>query len=77
VIVEVVDELGEREWNDSIAEDKKLIAKMIAQGAVYRVADKAEMEHVRAVAGPANKAFADKYPDVTQRMAELEKRCGK
>ena len=76
VIVDVIDEISKRQWNEAIEEDKKMISKMTAQGAVYRVADKVEIQRWRDVAVPGNKAFTGKYPDVTQKIAELDKRCG-
>ncbi|MDP2007936.1 MAG: TRAP transporter substrate-binding protein DctP [Rubrivivax sp.] len=74
-IVDVVDEIGKRQWNEAIAEDKKMIAKMTTQGAVYRVADKAEIQRWRDLAVPGNKSFTDKHVDVTRQMAELDARC--
>ncbi|MBE0549898.1 MAG: TRAP transporter substrate-binding protein DctP [Rubrivivax sp.] len=74
-IVDVIDEIGKRQWNEAIAEDKKMIAKMTAQGAVYRVADKAEIQRWRDLAVPGNKSFTDKHVDVTRQMAELDARC--
>ena len=75
-IVDVIDEIGKRQWNQAIEADKKMITKMTDQGAVYRVADKAEIQRWRDLAVPGNKAFTEKYPGVTRQMTELEARCG-
>ncbi len=74
-VVDSFEEIEKRQWNEAIAEDKKMISKMTAQGAIYRVADKAEIQRWRAHAEPGNKAFEAKYPEVTRRFADLEARC--
>lgn len=74
-IVDVIDEIAKRQWNDSIQEDKKLIAKMTKQGAVYHVADKAEIQRWRDLAAPGIKSFTDKHSDVTRQIAKLDARC--
>lgn len=74
-VVDVIDEIGKRQWNEAIEEDKKLIAKMTSQGAIFRTADKAEIQRWRDRAAPGNKAFAERYPDVAYKLADLEKRC--
>ena len=75
-VVDTIDDISKRQWNEAIEEDKKMVSKMTAQGAVYRVADKPEIQRWRDLAAPGHKAFTEKYPDVTQKMADLEKRCG-
>lgn len=75
-VVDTVAEISKRQWGEAIEEDKKLIAKMTGQGALYHVADKAEIARWKAHAEPGTKAFEAKYPDVTRRMAELLASCG-
>lgn len=74
-VEDVVTEISQRQWNEAIEEDKKMIAKMTGQGATYRVADKNEITRWKTVAAPVNKSFTDKHADVAQRFAELDKRC--
>jgi C4-dicarboxylate-binding protein DctP len=74
-VVDTIEEISKRQWNEAIEEDKKMIAKMTAQGAIYRVADKAEIERWRKHAEPGSKAFEAKYPDAMRKMNELEARC--
>jgi len=75
-VTETIDEIGKRQWKEAIEEDKKMISKMTSQGAVYRVADKGEIQRWRNVAAPNTKAFGEKYPEVTQKLAALESKCG-
>ena len=74
-VTDVMAEIAKRQWNEAIEEDKKMIAKMPAQGAVYRTADKAEIARWRAQAAPVTKSFTEKYPDVAKKMADLGKTC--
>lgn len=74
-VEDVVTEISQRQWNEAIEEDKKMIAKMTGQGASYRVADKNEIARWKTVAAPVNKSFTDKHGDVAQRFVELDKRC--
>lgn len=74
-VTDVMAEIAKRQWNEAIEEDKKMIAKMTGQGAVYRTADKAEIARWRAQAAPVTKSFTEKYPDVARKMADLGKSC--
>lgn len=74
-ITETMEEIAKRQWNEAIAADQKLIEKMTSQGAIYRVADKAEVARWRAQAAPVTKTFTDKHPDATKQFAELSKSC--
>ncbi len=75
VVTDTVAEIGQRQWNEAIEADKKLIQKMTAQGAIFRTASTAEIKRWRERAAPGNKAFTDKYPDVAQKLAAIEKKC--
>ena len=75
VVTDTVAEIGQRQWNEAIEADKKLIQKMTAQGAIFRTASTAEIKRWRERAEPGNKAFTDKYPDVAQKLAAIEKKC--
>ena len=74
-IVERLAEVARTQWGEAIAADKKLLDKMKAQGAIIRTANSAEIKRWRERAAPGTKTFTDKHPDVTQKMAELAKRC--
>lgn len=74
-VVDTIAEIGQRQWSEAIEEDKKMIQKMTAQGAVFRTASPAEIKRWRDRAAPVNKTFTDKYADVTEKLAAIEKRC--
>jgi TRAP-type C4-dicarboxylate transport system substrate-binding protein len=75
-ITDSIADIAKTQWNEAIVADKKLIDKMKAQGAVYREASTAETQRWRQLAAPSIKAYTEKYPDVTQKLAALEKQCG-
>ena len=74
-VTDVMAEIAKRQWNEAIEEDKKMISKMTGQGAVYRIADKAEIARWRAHAAPVTKSFTEKHADVARKMADLAKTC--
>jgi C4-dicarboxylate-binding protein DctP len=74
-VTDTVDEIGLRQWNEAVEADKKLIQKMTAQGAIFRTASTAEIKRWKERAAPGNKSFTDKYPDVAQKLAAIEKKC--
>ncbi len=74
-VTDVVAEIAKRQWKEAIEEDKKMIAKMTGQGAVFRTADKAEIARWRAHAAPVSKSFTDNHPGVAKKMADLGKTC--
>ena len=74
-VTDVVAEIAKRQWKEAIEEDKKMIAKMTSQGAVFRTADKAEIARWRARAAPVSKSFTDNHPGVAKKMADLGKTC--
>lgn len=74
-VTEAIAEIAKRQWNEAIEEDKKMIAKMTGQGAVFRTADKAEIARWRAHAAPVTKSFTEKHADVARKMADLGKTC--
>jgi len=74
-ITDTMQEIAGRQWNEAIEEDKKLIQKMTAQGAVFRTASAAEVKRWREKAAPVNKTFTDKYAETAQQLATIEKRC--
>lgn len=74
-VTDVIAEIAKRQWKEAIEEDKKMIAKMTGQGAVYRTADKAEIARWRAQAAPVTKSFTDKHADAAKKMADLAKTC--
>lgn len=75
-ITDTIKEITPRQWHDVAAEDKLLVDKMVAQGAVFRTASPEESKRWRALAKSNEKVFSDKYPEAIQRLGELEKRCG-
>ncbi|MBD5802444.1 C4-dicarboxylate-binding periplasmic protein precursor [Azoarcus sp. Aa7] len=75
-IADTIKEITPRQWHDVAAEDKLLIDKMVAQGAVFRTASPEESKRWRALAKSNEKVFSDKYPEAIQKLGELEKRCG-
>lgn len=74
-VVDSIKGIAARQWNEAIEEDKKLIQKMTAQGAVFRTASPAEVKRWRDKAAPVNKTFTDKYTDAAQQLGAIEKRC--
>jgi len=74
-VTDTIAEIGLRQWNEAIEEDKKLIQKMTAQGATFRTANAAEIQRWRDKAAPVNKTFTDKYAETAQQLAAIEKRC--
>lgn len=74
-IVDTIDEIGRRQWNEAIEEDKKMIQKMTSQGATFRTAPAAEIQRWRERAAPVNKTFTDKHVETAQRLTAIEKRC--
>lgn len=74
-IVDAIAEIAKTQWNEAIVADKKLIDKMKAQGAIVRVASGPEVQRWRERAQPSIKAYTEKHPDVTQKLAALEKKC--
>ena len=74
-VTDTIAEIGLRQWSEAIEEDKKLIQKMTAQGAVFRTANAAEIKRWRDKAAPVNKTFTDKYAETAQQLAAIEKRC--
>lgn len=75
-VTDTIAEIGLRQWAEAIEADKKLIRKMTDQGAVFRTASPAEIKRWRERAAPGNKTFTDKHPDVAQKLAAIEKKCG-
>ncbi|NMF91014.1 TRAP transporter substrate-binding protein DctP [Aromatoleum petrolei] len=75
-IADTIKEIAPRQWKEVAAEDKVLIDKMVAQGAVFRTATPDETKRWRALAKSNEKVFSDKYPEAMQKLGELEKRCG-
>lgn len=74
-VTDVIAEIAKRQWNEAIEEDRKMIAKMTGQGAVFRTADKAEIARWRAQFAPVTKPFTEKHADVAKKMADLGKSC--
>ena len=74
-VVDSIDDIARHQWSEAIEADKKLIQKMIAQGAIYRVADAAETKRWRGRVATPNKAFTDKHPDVVRALETIEKKC--
>ncbi|WP_018992830.1 TRAP transporter substrate-binding protein DctP [Aromatoleum toluclasticum] len=75
-ITDTIKEITPRQWKEVTAEDKQLVDKMVAQGAVFRTATPEEAKRWRALAKSNEKVFTDKYPEAIQKLGELEKRCG-
>ena len=75
-VTDTIAEIGLRQWAEAIEADKKLIKKMTDQGAVFRTAGAAEIKRWRERAAPGNKLFTDKHPDVAQKLAAIEAKCG-
>ncbi|HET9650662.1 MAG TPA: TRAP transporter substrate-binding protein DctP [Usitatibacter sp.] len=75
-VTDSVGDIAQRQWQEAIEADKKLVQKMTTQGAVFRTADAAEIKRWRERAAPGNKLFTDKHPDVAQKLAAIEGKCG-
>jgi C4-dicarboxylate-binding protein DctP len=75
-VTDSIADIAQRQWAEAIEADKKLVQKMTAQGAVFRTADAAEIKRWRERAAPGNKLFTDKHPDVAQKLAGIESKCG-
>lgn len=74
-VVDTIKEISQKQWNEAIDEDKKMISKMTGQGAVFRTASPTEIKRWRERSGMVDKIFTEKYPDVVQKLAALEKAC--
>ncbi len=74
-VTDTIGEMVQRQWKEAIEADKKLIQKMIAQGAVYRTASAAELKRWKDRASVGNKIFTDKHPDAADKIMALEKTC--
>ncbi len=74
-VIDSVSDIQKRQWKEAAEEDKKLVQKMTAQGAVFRTASPAETKRWRERVAVPNKAFTDKYSDVAQKVTEIEKKC--
>jgi len=75
-VVDSLNSIVQRQWEEAKAADTKLVREMEAQGSVYRVADDAASAEWKARADTAKKAYTDKYSDVVKQVDAIAKRCG-
>jgi C4-dicarboxylate-binding protein DctP len=74
-ITDTINEIAQRQWKEAIQEDRKLLDKMVAVGAVYRTASPAELKRWKDRAAAISNSFMEKYPDAAKSMAALEASC--
>lgn len=70
-----IKEISERQWVDAKAADEKLVQGMVDQGAIFHVADDAEMERWRSLAEESSASFTEAHAEVVAKMDELETSC--
>ena len=75
-VVDSMNGIVQRQWEEARAADAKLVSAMQAQGSVYRVADDAAAAEWKARADIAKKAYTDKYGDVVKQVDAIAQRCG-
>lgn len=74
-ISDTISEISARQWKEVAAADQKLVAKMVAQGAVFRTASQEEAKRWRQLAKNNEGLFSEKYPEPLQQLNALEKKC--
>ncbi len=72
---EVLDSIIERQWKETVAKDKELVAQMVAQGSQYRVVDQAEADRLRAVFHEASADFVKDNADAVAALERLDASC--
>ena len=75
-VVDSLNSIIPRQWEEARAADAKLVKEMEAQGSIYRVADEAASAEWRERADVAKKVYTDKYGDVVKQVDAIAKRCG-
>jgi C4-dicarboxylate-binding protein DctP len=76
VIQDVVDEIIKRQWAETIANDQKLIKRMVDQGGVYRVMAPAEVARLKERFVTAGASFRKQHAEAVGRAEALEATCG-
>jgi C4-dicarboxylate-binding protein DctP len=71
-----ISEISAREWVEAKAADEKLIEKMKGQGALFHVADDAEIARWRKLAEEATAPFDKANPDLASKVKKMEASCG-
>lgn len=74
-IVETIDEIAKRQWQEATDADEKLVQKMITAGAQFNVADDAEKARLQEDIRPSMKLFSDRYPEALEQFNKLESEC--
>jgi C4-dicarboxylate-binding protein DctP len=75
-IQDVVDEIIKRQWAETIANDQKLIKRMVDQGGVYRVMAPAEVARLKERFVTAGASFRKQHAEAVGRAEALEATCG-
>ncbi len=74
-VTETMADIAQRQWQEAMNDDKKQIEKIKALGSTFRVASPAEILRWREKGRANSASFVEKYPDVAQKVAALEKKC--
>ena len=74
-IQQVLDELTERQWKETVEKDRQLIQKMVDQGAKYSVADESEVEILRQAFVKASASYMEENAAVLEDIEKLNERC--
>ncbi|WP_353149905.1 TRAP transporter substrate-binding protein DctP [Pollutimonas bauzanensis] len=75
VIQEVLDEIIERQWKETVTKDQQLIKQMVDQGGTYRTMEPAEVKQIEERFVAANAPFLKKHVEVVRNVEGLKKEC--
>lgn len=74
-VSDAINEISAKQWKEVAEADRKLLDKMVAQGAVLHTASADEIKRWRELARSNERIFTEKYPDAAQQFSALEKKC--
>lgn len=75
IIQDVLAEIIARQWQETVAKDRQLIDKMVAQGGHYRVMEPAEVDKLKARFVAAGEGFRSKHADAIVQLEKIRKEC--
>jgi len=74
-IREVLQEIIARQWQETVAKDRELIDRMVAQGGHYRVMAPAEVEQLKERFVAAGAGFRGKHADAVAQLEHIRREC--
>ncbi|MCD0504718.1 TRAP transporter substrate-binding protein DctP [Bordetella petrii] len=75
VIHDVLAEIIARQWQETVAKDRKLIDQMVEQGGHYRVMAPAEVDQLKERFVAAGEGFRKKHADAIAQLEKIRKEC--